>query len=124
MKQIEDISEREALYKLSEHIKLLVKEGKSAECEMLIREAMSRYPHAAQPHNLLGVLMELKGDHIGAMKHFRAAWSLDATYLPARKNLDRFSSFRPDSEAAFNESDCIPEKAAGAYKIEYSECCC
>ena len=28
MKQIQDISEREALYKLSEHIRLLVKEEK------------------------------------------------------------------------------------------------
>lgn len=27
------------------------------------------------------------------MKHFRAAWCLDPTYLPARENMSNFSSF-------------------------------
>lgn len=51
-----------------------------------------------------------------AMKHFRAAWALDPTYLPARQNMD---SFYPSDKWAYNESDCPQEKKNDKYKVEY-----
>lgn len=59
----------------------------------LICTAMSRYPHAAQPHNLMGILEVTLGNHALAMNHFRAAWSLDPTYMPARRNLENLGTF-------------------------------
>ncbi|NLI22802.1 MAG: hypothetical protein GX418_14800 [Clostridiales bacterium] len=73
-------------------------------------KAMGEYPHAAQPHNLLGVLLEKQGDHLSAMKHFRAAWALDPTYRPARQNLDVFGTFCPARRYAYDESDCPAER--------------
>lgn len=40
------------------------------------------------------------------MKHFRAAWCLDSTYLPARENISNFSSFEPMHRFFYEESDC------------------
>jgi len=79
-------------------------------CERLVREAMGAYPDDAVPHNLMGLLCESKGDHLRAMKHFRAAWALDPTYVPALKNLDSFSSvFSCRKDFVFDESDCAPD---------------
>ena len=73
-------------------------------------EAMGRCPHAPQPHNLLGVLLEKQGDHLLAMKHFRAAWALEPTYAPARQNLDYFGTFYAAGHCAYDESDCPAER--------------
>ena len=48
----------------------------------LICQYMEQYPHAPQPHNLLGIVMEKTGKHHAAMKHFKAALALDPEYLP------------------------------------------
>ena len=72
--------------------------------------AMSVYPDAPQPHNLLGVLLEKQGDHLLAMKHFRAAYALDPTYWPARHNLDHFGTFHSTGRCAFDESDCPTDR--------------
>jgi len=77
-----------------------------SECENLIASYMTEYPHAPEPHNLMGVLLESMGDHPAGMKHFRAAWSLDPTYLPARHNLEHFSTFFSKRNCAYDESDC------------------
>lgn len=73
-------------------------------------EAMSNYPHAPQPHNLLGVLLEKQGDHLLAMRHFRAAWALEPAYVPARHNLDKFGTFSAVGYSAYDESDCSTER--------------
>ena len=44
--------------------------------------------------NLLGALMEIKGDRIEAQKHYRAALSLDPSYEPAIRNLQRSTEKR------------------------------
>jgi DNA-binding response OmpR family regulator len=49
----------------------------------------SRRPEA---FNLLGGLMEIRGDRIEAQKNYRAALSLDPSYEPAIKNLRRSTS--------------------------------
>ena len=62
-------------------------------CVAVICEAMGEFPNEPEPHNLLGIVMEKECDHPGAMKHFRAAYALDPTYLPARQNLDHYGTF-------------------------------
>ena len=54
-----------------------------------IVEAMRLYPNAPEPHNLLGIWFEIKGDDLMARRHYRAAYSLDPTFKPACKNIDR-----------------------------------
>ena len=98
------------LDELCNTIRLLVGQRDFAKCESLLSEAMSKYPHSPEPHNLLGVLFEIKGDHAAAMKHFRAAWALDPTYLPARHNLDLYGTFEAKGNCAFDESDCLKDE--------------
>ncbi|MEG2677172.1 MAG: hypothetical protein RR933_03555 [Oscillospiraceae bacterium] len=74
-------------------------------CEKMLRQAMGECPHEAIPHNLMGLLYEKQNDHITAMKHFRAAWSLDPTYIPAIQNLDSFGHIFSDKKYIFDESD-------------------
>ena len=87
-------------------VKLFIKKGDYEKSNRLICEAMGRFPHSPQPHNLLGVLMEVTGDHVMAMKHFRAAWDLDPTYKPARQNLSICGNTITDNLCAYDENDC------------------
>ncbi|MDD3277572.1 MAG: hypothetical protein PHG16_01620 [Lachnospiraceae bacterium] len=91
-------------------LKALIREGKYQQCEQLVFASMQKYPHAPQPHNLIGLLLEREGNHVAAMKHFRAAWALDPTYLPAQQNLESFGTLFARSSYAFDESDCPQEK--------------
>lgn len=84
--------------------------GEFEKCEEFLCEKLSQYPHSAVPHNLFGLMLETLGNHTLAMKHFRAAWALDPTYLPARYNLEIYgTSFSiGNKHGAFDESDCPP----------------
>ena len=98
-------------------MKKLICSGKSQEAIQIICNFMSKHPNSAIPHNLLGIIYEKKCNHILAMKHFRAAWCLDPTYLPARENMYNFSSFEPIHRFFYEESDCsISEQK---YEIKY-----
>ena len=101
--------EQEAMDTLTARIRTLVGQQHFSEAEEEIARAMSAAPHAAQPHNLMGIVSAGRGDHIQAMKHFRAAWALDPTYLPARVNMERYGSFSARlPRPAFDETDCTP----------------
>lgn len=104
-------------------VKNLIEEKCFNDCESIITDAMKKFPHSPIPHNLLGILLEKMGDHQMAMNHFRAAWSLDSTFLPARKNLTSFGTFVPfasNREVFYDENDCIEEKH-GDYYVEYDK---
>ena len=109
------------LSELCKKIKTLVYERNFSECALLISEAMRDYPHAPHPHNLMGILLETEGDHAAAIKHFRAAWALDPTYVPSRINLDRYGSFFSTEPYAFGEQDHTAEPDIHEYKICYDE---
>ena len=94
------------LTKLCEDVRTLAAGGAYDQCEALIRKYMEEYPHAPQPHNLMGVVLERTGDHICAMKHFRAAWALDPTYTPASQNLSNYGTFYASGAVAYDECDC------------------
>lgn len=90
----------------------LVLEKNYEGCISSICHAMERYPHAPEPHNLMGIVMEKMGDHVSAMKHFRAAWALDPTYMPANHNLNVYGTFFSNGRCAFDESDISPARSA------------
>jgi hypothetical protein len=92
----------------------LIRQKRFSECEAVLATAMFSHPHDAVPHNLMGLLLEGKGCHVEAMRHFRAAYALDPTYRPAAWNLDCFGSFYRVTEPAYQASDC--EDATGDRK--------
>ena len=54
-----------------------------------VRQAISVDPGRPEAFNLLGALMEIKGDRVEAQKNYRTALSLDPSYEPSIKNLKR-----------------------------------
>jgi DNA-binding response OmpR family regulator len=58
-----------------------------------VRKAIFLDPTRPEAFNLLGALMEIRGDRLEAQKNYRAALSLDPSYLPAIKNLQRSTSW-------------------------------
>jgi Flp pilus assembly protein TadD len=59
-----------------------------------VRKAISLDPARPEAFNLLGALMEIRGDRFEAQKNYRAALSLDPSYEPAIKNLQRSTDMR------------------------------
>jgi hypothetical protein len=57
--------------------------------EKLITVLVSMDIDTPEPHNLFGILSEIKGKDDSARKHYRAAYALDPTYKPACRNLER-----------------------------------
>ncbi len=60
-----------------------------------IRKAISFDPSRPEGFNLLGVLMETRGERLEAQKSYRAALSLDPSYKPALENLSRSTTWQP-----------------------------
>lgn len=114
MKNVTTVQYSEELNQLCTDVRKLVLEENYTACEEIIFNAMEKFPHAPQPHNLLGILLEITGDHPLAMRHFRAAWALDPTYLPANHNLNTYGAFESYGTCAFDEND-IPSNSHRAY---------
>jgi Flp pilus assembly protein TadD len=57
------------------------------------RKAIFLDPSRPEAFNLSGALLEIRGDRIEAQKNYRAALSLDPSYAPAIKNLERSTSW-------------------------------
>ncbi|MCI2057921.1 MAG: hypothetical protein LKJ80_01800 [Oscillibacter sp.] len=87
-------------------VRNLIEQRRYAECEAVVATAMFEHPHAAEPHNLMGLLLEQEGRHPDAMCHFRAACALNPTYRPALCNLDCFGSLYRTAEPVYQESEC------------------
>ena len=104
-KQVND----EVMTDLCMKVKKYVEEKDWDSCMELIPRYMERYPNSAVPHNLLGIVLESQGHHPDAMRHFRAAWSLDPTFMPASQNIDAYSLY--DSEKDVKPADdCLTER--------------
>ena len=118
------MSEQRAMQPLTAHIRALVAQRHFSQAEDEAARAMAAAPHDAQPHNLMGIIAESRNDHVQAMKHFRAAWALDPTYLPARINMERYGSFSGQMpRPVYDETECAPSSAENrpAYRIEYDK---
>jgi len=75
-----------------EHIELAKKcigEREFDAAQEHVRLAIAADSTKAEALNLLGALIELRGDWLEALKQYRAALALDPTYKPADANLDR-----------------------------------
>jgi DNA-binding response OmpR family regulator len=59
-----------------------------------LRKAISLDPGRAEAFNLLGAMMEIKGDRSESQKNYRTALSLDPSYRPAIENLNRSTTWR------------------------------
>ena len=68
-----------------------------------VREAIALDPTRAEAFNLMGALLEIRGDRLNALKNYRAALSLDPTYEPATRNLDRAADWRHMGEVVLGE---------------------
>ena len=91
MKNEEALPYNNELTALCYTVKKHIEEKNYKESLSLIQSAIAVYPHAPEPHNLMGILLENQGNHLLAMKHFRAAWALDPTYIPAKYNMNQYT---------------------------------
>ena len=85
------------------------------ECEKRIVRMMGRFPHLPDPHNLYGILLEKRGEHLLALKHFRAALSLDPSHAPAIHNLETYATLFSHGAYAIDESDCQSHEIKTGY---------
>lgn len=77
--------------RLTAQVEALLHHGDYARCAQLLRAAMYARPDAAQPHNLMGVMLEYQHRYADAMKHYRAALALEPELPAAKHNLERLS---------------------------------
>jgi len=69
------------------------------------RKAIAKDPAKPEAYNLLGALLEIKGDWLEAQKFYRAALDIDPTFKPAWANLKRTTSWNK-----FGGIDLGPDK--------------
>ena len=106
---------------LCEDVRKEIKNCKLQEAKKIIAESMQEYPDSAVPHNLMGILLEVSGRHPQAMKHLRAAWALDPTFIPARCNMENFGSFHYKRTYVYTEEECPNEIKKTKYQIVLDE---
>lgn len=85
----------------------------------IVSNLMAKYPDSATPHNLMGIIKEMQGDHVLAMKHFRAAYALDPQDKAVKHNFDTLCSFK-SSNRLFQYGDCDLE-VRKQYVVEYDD---
>lgn len=105
-------AESTELVNLCDRIKEGIQQNAFKACMEDICYAMYLHPDSPEPHNLMGILMEKQRNHLGAMKHFRAALDLDPTYLPARENMMDYARFDiPAPRCRYCYADCRTQEA-------------
>ena len=77
------------------------------------RKAIAADPAQPEAYNLLGALLEIKGDELEAQKFYRAALDIDPTFKPAQVNLDRATSWNK-----FGKIDLGSDEQKAATPIE------
>lgn len=100
------MAESEEMLRLCKRVRMDLTSGNTERCLENICWAMEQYPDYAEPHNLMGLLLEAQHKHSAAIKHFRAAYALDPTYLPARANMEDFAGFGQNHRMRFTWDDC------------------
>ncbi|MEW6267402.1 MAG: response regulator [Thermodesulfobacteriota bacterium] len=78
-----------------------------------VRRAIAADPGQPEAYNLLGALLEIKGERLEAQRFYRAALDIDPTFKPARANLERTTSLKK-----FGKIDLGPEKDETAVQVE------
>ena len=85
-----------------EFAKGLIERRQANQAIPYLRRAVSIDPHRPEPYNLIGLVEEIRGDLLEALKMYRAALAIDPTYKAAARNLGRATDGRyvPPSESA------------------------
>ena len=109
------------LKELSLQVKKNIENGDYETAYRTITDAMKNYPDSGIPHNLLGILEEYRRNHVGAMKHLRAAWALEPTLLCARWNLEFYGEQRRTGRCAYVDEDVPKNEKKPRYKCVYDE---
>ncbi len=91
------------------------------QCRELIIHLMIEFPDSAQPHNLMGLLLEEEGNHSKALSHFRAAAALDPSHKPSQENLHHFSQLFHSGQGAFEDQDCMEQMDAGHCIVRFDK---
>ena len=60
------------------------------EAEVYLKQAIGLEPSAAEVHNLMGVLHELRNEHDASYREYKAALKADRHYEPAKHNMQRY----------------------------------
>ncbi len=77
----------------------------------LIIKAICHNPNAPEPHNLLGIWYEFKGNDDLARKHYRIAYVLNPIYRPSCENLERVSTLFSTRKIAINYGEIVENEA-------------
>jgi DNA-binding response OmpR family regulator len=111
------VLEREALdekhavdyHSLIELSKRHISDRSFANARETARKAIAADPAKPEGYNLLGALLEIKGDGLEAQRFYRAALDIDPTFKPAMANLERATSWNK-----FGRIDIGPDQDAPA----------
>lgn len=96
----DELSDYEALLELTK--KYINRRNFPASIET-VKKAISLETDKPEAYNLLGTILESKGDKLESQKFYRAALDIDPTYKPARANLDRLTFRRGDTDIDFGK---------------------
>lgn len=91
--------QREQAVDYDTHLELAkhdINERRFASATAHIKQAIAADPSRPEAFNLLGVLQEIEGDHLTALKSYRVALDLDPTYTAAQHNLERLGIVNSD----------------------------
>lgn len=90
-----ELRDREEYRTYSELAKRSINERRFEAAIAHLHKAIAIDPCRPEAFNLLGALLEIRGDFLSAQKNYRAALSLDPTYKPAADNLHRSTRMDP-----------------------------
>ena len=100
------MTESEEMLHLCQRVREYLGKQDYKTCREEISYVMYLQPDSPEPHNLMGILMEKQRDHKKAMQHFRAAYALDPSYLPARENLMEYAQMSHKIVCRYTYADC------------------
>ena len=103
-----NINENEELREFCRNMRCMIEEQDYVKANEEIKRIMSSYPDSPVPHNLLGIILEKEHQHVLAMKHFRAAYALEPSYEPVKRNLNIFGEWQTKGIIYYYDyEDCI-----------------
>jgi DNA-binding response OmpR family regulator len=70
--------------------KIAINRREFTPAEVYLTQALALHDGSAEAHNLMGVLRELRNDHDGSYKSYRASLRVDPTFEPAKHNMTRY----------------------------------
>jgi DNA-binding response OmpR family regulator len=76
-----------------EYAKRMLTERNWSEADVYLKKAIGVDPLKPEPWNLIGVMLEMQGQLLEALRMYRGALAVDPSYQPAQGNLARATRF-------------------------------